>query len=96
MNEEKSLSLSDIRVKLDDVDTKILKLAQERMQLIELVSQIKLANNIPRYHPQREREMIDEKKELAKNLGIDINLSEDLLKLFIKYSHKKQEEMGVK
>ena len=55
MNQEEArLKLEDCRVKIDDVDRRIVELLNERTTVVEEIGRIKRHANLPVYEPKRE------------------------------------------
>lgn len=63
------MSLSDIRKDIDKIDRQLVKLLAERMECSLKVAEIKLAEHLPIYHPQREKEIIDRVTEEGGEYG---------------------------
>lgn len=80
--------LKELRAHLDRLDTALVRILAERMSLILKVAEYKKANNVPRYQPEREKEIIRLKRELAEELGLSPNLVETLYKEIIKDAHR--------
>ena len=57
------MELSDIRVKIDEIDDRILDLFLERMELATEVAKYKAANNMVVFQSDRERFIIDSVKK---------------------------------
>jgi chorismate mutase/prephenate dehydratase len=53
------MSLLEIRAKIDEIDSKLAPLIKERMECSLAVAEIKQAENLPVYHPAREKEILD-------------------------------------
>jgi chorismate mutase/prephenate dehydrogenase len=87
------MDLTEIRKQLDQLDAEWLKIIAKRLTLIPEVAKFKIENNIPRYQPKREKEMIVVKRKLAEKLGVNPDLAEDILKLIIKESHRIEKEI---
>lgn len=51
--------LADLRKKIDTVDKDILALVLKRLELVDLVADVKRANKIPVFVPGREDEILD-------------------------------------
>lgn len=51
--------LADLRKKIDIVDKEILALVLKRLELVDLVAEVKRANKIPVFVPGREDEILD-------------------------------------
>ena len=89
--------LRKIRQKIDEVDKQIVKLIAERVSLIPIVAEFKKKENVVVHNPQREKQLIDETRKLAKELGVNPNLVEDIFNRLIKESHIIENKMiGVK
>ena len=83
--------LISIRNELDRIDAEIIDLLIKRNELIDDVTGYKLANNLPIRDPQREAELLLEKKRLAQG-KLPEQLVIELFEIIIKYSCLKQEE----
>lgn len=53
------MTLDEIRVKIDEIDRKLIPLLKSRMECSLEVAKIKRAENLPIYHPKREKEILD-------------------------------------
>lgn len=83
--------LKELRQHLDRLDTALVYILAERMSLIAKVAEYKKANNIPRYQPEREKEIITLKRELAEKLDLNPDLVETLYQEIIKDAHRIEE-----
>ena len=52
--------LITLRNNIDEIDDSILELLKKRMEIVDLVGQLKRQNNTVIYHPDREKEIIEE------------------------------------
>lgn len=64
------MELSEIRKRIDEVDSKLVDLFVERMALSAQVADYKKENNLPIYVPSREREKL---QEVANQAGVDMD-----------------------
>lgn len=87
------MELKEIREHLDLLDMELVKILAERMSLIPKVAEFKIKHNMERYQPEREKEIIAEKRKLAEEKGVDPDLVEDLFKRIIKDSHRIEEKI---
>lgn len=53
------MDLEQIRKRIDQLDREIAQLLTERMEITNEVAAYKKANNLPIYHPERERQVIE-------------------------------------
>jgi chorismate mutase / prephenate dehydrogenase len=78
------------RKKVDSIDPKILKLVAKRLSLMPAVARYKMANKIAFRQTAREKELLADRRKLARKLGISPKLAEDLFKRIIKDSYELQ------
>ena len=64
MNSESQQSLDDLRVKIDDVDRRLVDLINERARLVVDIGQIKRGSGIPIYAPHREAAVLEKIRSL--------------------------------
>ncbi|MBD3300745.1 MAG: hypothetical protein GF347_05335 [Candidatus Moranbacteria bacterium] len=82
------MDLKEIRKNLDKLDAQLVAIIAERMRFIPEVAKYKQENNIKRYQPQREKQIIKEKRELAKKYDLNPDLIEDIIQRIIKDAHR--------
>ncbi len=87
------MDIEEIRAHLDRLDTCLVYILAERMSYIPKVAEYKLQNNLPRYQPEREKQIIDGKRKLAEDLKINPDLVEDLLRRIIQDSHRIEKDI---
>jgi len=63
------MTLDELRVKLDDIDNKLLDLYNERLEYVHMVGEVKNKTNAPIYRPEREREILDRLKKINRQKG---------------------------
>ena len=61
------MDLNEIRVKLDEIDNKLLDIYNERLFLVEKVAEYKHKTNTPIYRPDREYEILERLKKINKD-----------------------------
>ena len=64
--EHNELDLSQLRQCIDQLDHEIARLMTERMEISGKVAAYKKANNLPIYHPEREKQVIEKVCALTK------------------------------
>ncbi len=87
------MDLIELRKEIDQIDREFLDILSKRMKLIPKVAEYKKKNNIKRYQPEREKEVIELRKGLAKELNLNSDLVETIFKEIIKDAHKIEEEI---
>lgn len=64
--EHNELDLLQLRQRIDQLDHEIARLLTERMEISGKVAACKKANNLPIYHPEREKQVIEKVCALTK------------------------------
>lgn len=82
------MELKEIRAHLDRIDNAIVVLLAERLSLIPEVAKYKKENDIPRYQPDREKEIITKKRVLAEQNNVSPDFIEKIFKEIIEEAHK--------
>jgi len=72
MSSDKVSELKKLRSRIDSLDTQIAQYLLERFQLGAQIGKIKKQANLPLRDPRREREILKNLNELAKNFPQDI------------------------
>jgi chorismate mutase len=75
MNE---MNLVELRKQIDEVDQQLLSALQRRMELVQQVGMFKKQNNLPPLDQKRWQEVLDAKKEFAKEKGLSESLVYDI------------------
>jgi len=77
-------NLQKFRQKIDQIDEKILKNLAERFKVTKKIGQYKVKHFLSLEDKKRELEMLKFRKVLAKKLGLDKKLIEEIFKLILK------------
>jgi len=85
------MSLEEYRKKIDSIDVQLIKLIAERLALMPEIAQFKKANNLPIFQPEREKQLLEERKKLARELNINPDLIEAVFKSIISECRKTQD-----
>lgn len=88
------MELTDIRKKIDQIDSQLVDLFVQRMQLSGQVAKYKTAHNLPIYVPTREREILQEVAEKA-GPGMD-NYTRVLYSMLFELSRSYQSKCNCK
>ena len=89
-------ALREIRHEVDQIDAELLQILSRRMEKIEQIGEIKLANNITFLQIERLRTMIKTRAKLAKELGLDSAFVLKILQLVHKESIQVQTKLMTK
>lgn len=82
--------LSELRVDIDAVDAQLIELLKKRNALTTQVGRVKSQTGMPIYDPQREAELIANKRRLAVENDLSPDLVEDILRRMIRESYHTQ------
>ena len=83
--------LSELRRRLDEIDTGIVDLIAERQQVVTIIGEHKLKTGLPLRHYERDREVIDRGMERAESRGLSGEVARDILETLIHHSLSNQE-----
>lgn len=84
-------TLESLRQEIDSIDKALLDQIKRRIAVAKVIGDYKKANNLPVYQPEREKLIIESKRELAKQAGLDEELVEKLFTEIIEYCRNIQE-----
>jgi chorismate mutase/prephenate dehydratase len=87
------MELKEIREHLDRIDSALVMLLAERMSFIPKVAEYKKKNNLPRYQPEREKEILASKRKLAEANNLNPDLIETLFKAIIEDAHRIEKDI---
>jgi chorismate mutase/prephenate dehydrogenase len=90
-----SVTLEDLRQRVNDLDRQLLALVAERKAVSEEVARVKRATGKPTRDYEREREVIMGVRAIAAERGVSPQLAEQLLRLLIRSSLTTQEQASV-
>lgn len=86
------MNLDEIRLQIDAVDSEIVRLFEERMEIVSKVAEYKIANNKPVFDSAREEVKLNKVIELTVK---DENKAgtKELFELLMKLSREKQQKI---
>lgn len=87
---ETSISLDELRVKIDQLDSQLVDILAQRAKLTTQVGEFKSRTGMPIYVPSREAELIEKRRSEADAKGVPPNLIEDLLRRIMRESYQTQ------
>jgi chorismate mutase/prephenate dehydrogenase len=90
-----TVTLEDLRQRMNDLDRQLIQLVAERKALSEEVARVKRATGKPTRDYEREREVILSVRGVAADRGVSAELAEQLLRLLIRSSLTTQEQASV-
>lgn len=70
--------LQNYRNQIDQIDAKLIELLAERFEVVKKVWAYKKLNNLPPLQPGRWQEVLESKKKLAQEKGIDPSFIENV------------------
>jgi chorismate mutase len=85
--------LESLREQIDSLDSQLLELLSQRMDIVKKIGQYKLENNVAIMQLRRWEDIIETRVETGKALGLEEEYVKDLLRLVHKESIRKQAEI---
>ncbi|GGW74757.1 bifunctional chorismate mutase/prephenate dehydrogenase [Alteromonas halophila] len=82
--------LSTLRDGIDEIDTQLVDLLARRSALTTKVGEVKAQAGMPVYVPERERSLIESRRQEARQTGVSPDLVEDLLRRIMRESYHTQ------
>jgi len=76
-------NLNDQRIRINDIDSQILKLLENRMKISKEIGEIKLKNDLPIYNSEREKDIISMLQEKTK---CSDNMVKEIWEIIFKHS----------
>ena len=89
----KTMQLEDLREKIDRVDTLLLKIIAKRQEIVKMIADIKKKENLEIFQPEREKQLIVKRMELAADLDVDPKFVFNLFQKILENSRQIQEEI---
>ena len=89
------MNLDQLRQRLNQVDSELVRLAKERQDIVGWIGQHKIAHGVPTRDYERERDVLKGARELAESIGLEPDLAESIMELLIRSSLTRQEETRV-
>ncbi len=90
---ERRSNLSNLRDQIDTIDTQLLLLLAQRFHLIEEIARIKKKQASRVKDHQREDHIRENWQQLARTLGLPVEMVETLRQTLLSFSRKKQEQI---
>lgn len=82
--------LAQLRAGIDELDAQLVEILAKRSALTTQVGQIKAQTGMPIYVPERERDLIAQRRAQAQASGVSPDLTEDLLRRIMRESYHTQ------
>ncbi|RUO28852.1 bifunctional chorismate mutase/prephenate dehydrogenase [Aliidiomarina sedimenti] len=89
-------SLDALRARIDSIDSELVRLLAQRLQVTGEIGEIKSQLGQPLYVPERERVLLAARREEARQQGINPQLAEDVLRRVMRESYLSQKGRGFK
>lgn len=87
------MALKKLRDEIDKIDTEIIMLLSKRLNAAKDIAKYKMLNDETIFQPEREKEIFEKLKILAKENKLDINFVNEIFNIIIKESKKIQENI---
>lgn len=80
--------INDLRLKIDEVDASLLDLIIERLGIVKEIGKVKKENGAGIIDESREKKVLDQLTEQARNKGIDPEIVKKVWKVLIEISYE--------
>ncbi len=87
-------SLKTLRDQIDDIDSQLVALLAKRLTVTTKVGELKRAEGMPIFVPEREASLISKRREQAEQSGLSGDLIEDILRRLMRDSYVSQDASG--
>ncbi|WP_159820884.1 bifunctional chorismate mutase/prephenate dehydrogenase [Colwellia sp. 20A7] len=87
-------NLKVLRDEIDDIDSKLVKLLVKRLAVTTKVGELKSAEGMPIFAPDREAALIQQRRQQAEEAGLSGDLIEDILRRLMRDSYISQDASG--
>ena len=88
--------LRELRGRIDEVDATLVRLLARRRELVSHVADLKREHGLPVYVPEREKQLLAERREEAVRHGVSPDMVEDILRRIMRESYQAEEGSGFK
>lgn len=88
--------LRELRGRIDEVDSTLVRLLARRRELVTMVADLKREHGLPVYVPSREKQLIAERRAEASKQGVSPDMIEDILRRVMRESYQAEETSGFK
>ncbi|MDD1754624.1 MAG: chorismate mutase [Methanothrix sp.] len=85
--------LAEHRKEIEEIDEKIIKLIDQRIEVSKKIFEAKRAENRPISDPEREKQVLGKATDLATELNLDAGAVRDIFEILIRMSVQKQHDM---
>jgi chorismate mutase/prephenate dehydrogenase len=90
VDEETQRELEGLRGEIDALDEQLVNLLAQRHSKVQKVVALKQAKHLPVYHPAREENLISQRRQQARRIGLDPDHIEELYRSIIRQSRVRQ------
>ena len=87
------MGLAEHRTEVEEIDEKIIRLIQQRMEASKKIYQAKKVEGLEIIDLQQEKQVLRRAMDLATELNLDAGAIRDLFQILIKMSLQKQQEL---
>ncbi len=87
-------NLKVLRDEIDDIDSQLVALLAKRLEVTTKVGELKSAEGMPIFAPEREATLISKRREQAEKTGLSGDLIEDILRRLMRDSYASQDASG--
>lgn len=83
-------TIEQLRAEIDMINNEIVGLLAKRMEVAGEIAEYKKRRGLPTYVPERESQVIENVKELARKSGLDEKMIEDVFMKIMEYTRNSE------
>lgn len=83
-------TIEELRAEIDRINREILELLAKRMEVAQEIAEYKKQRGLPVHVPEREKQVIENVKSLAKEKGLDEKMIEDVFLKIIEHTRNSE------
>lgn len=85
---EPPIELLELRARIDELDHQLLDIVAQRLAVCHEVARIKETRDLPIIQPQRVRDVVTSRRQVAIDLGIDPDFAEQIVRVVLAETHR--------
>ena len=89
-NNREMEQLNCLRDQIDELDHQLVELLARRQEVVDEVVAFKKERQLSVYHPAREADMIDARRQHGREVGLDVDYLEEIFRNIMRYSRSTQ------
>lgn len=85
-------TIEELRAEIDKLNKEMVELLAKRMEVAGEIAEYKRQRGLPVHVPEREKQVIENVKNIAKEKGLDEKIAEDIFLKIIEHTRNSEKE----